>query len=511
MGIEALLKLKGWRRRGIAVLLGVCAVGALPPFYVLPLLVPAFSGLFLLVHTAAGKRQAFSDGWWWGLGYFTAGLYWICISLWVEPATFAWFTPFALFGLPSILAIYIGLVTLALYGIRIHDTCHVSCVTCFAAIWVLAEYLRSYLFTGFPWNLIGYVWTVSDATLQFASVAGIYGLSWITVLAATMPALWVLKKADAMRPTVLAALLLLAMTGFGIVRLAAHPTQYTSTKVRIVQANVSQSLKWDPKGAIEGLRKNIRLTRSLGLDSVNLVLWPETAVPYYVTPHSRLTQDLGSILPPSALLVTGGMRGGSTRAEAWNSVFVIDGEGNIKAEYDKHHLVPFGEYIPLRGIVPVEWIVADMGDFARGPGPQTLNVAPYPPFSPLVCYEAIFPDEVTDGTHRAEWLFSLTDDAWFGASTGPLQDVQMARTRAVEQGLPMLRASNTGVSAVFDAFGRTIASLPLEKEGVLDLYIPLAEQGQAIIGRYPRSGFLFIIAAGIVFLSFRLKKPRAFL
>lgn len=512
MRIESLITLTGWRRRGLAALLGVCAAGALPPVYALPLLIPAFAGLFLLVRAAGSARLAFRDGWWWGLGYFTAGLYWICISLWVEPEKFAWLTPVALFGLPSILALYTGLVTLLLRALGRKAGDRVALLL-FAGLWVGAEYLRAHLFTGFPWNLIGYVWTVTDVTLQTASVTGIYGLGWMTVMLAAMPALFFSENSTARGPHVFAALLLAAMVALGVWRLDAHPTQYTTIQARIVQANVRQSLKWDSNLAMDGLRKHVRLSHSAGGESAKLILWPETAVPFFIQPQSQLARDLGGFMPKDALLLTGGLRSaGQGSQDAFNSVFALDNEGRIVAQYDKHHLVPFGEYIPLRSLPPVRWLISiianEMGDFGRGPGPSTLAIEPYPPFSPLVCYEAIFPGEATDGTRRAQWLFSLTDDAWFGYSSGLPQDAQMARMRAVEQGLPLLRAANTGVSAAFDAYGRTIARLPLETEGVLDLYLPKAAGDEPIVSRYPMVPLLFIIAGSMTFLCFRPKKAQ---
>jgi apolipoprotein N-acyltransferase len=523
MDIQKLLALKGWRRRGLAALLGVCAAAALPPFYALPLLIPAFSGLLLLVSRAATRRQAFYDGWWWGLGHFTAGLYWICISLWVEPEKFAWLTPVALFGLPSVLAIYIGLVTLLLYctgargggrGTNPPFLGPRSSILIFAALWVGAEYLRAHLFSGFPWNLTGYVWTASDITLQVASVTGVYGLSWMTVVIASMPSLFVSEGDNARMPNIVAILLLAGIAVFGVWRLETHPTRFTGVKARIVQANVPQNLKWDAKAAMEGLKKHMRLTRSPGIRSVNLVLWPETAVPYPIARETALTQDLGGVLPGGALLLTGGLRSnGYDNSGLWNSVFAIDWQGKIVAEYDKHHLVPFGEYIPLRG-VPVlrgliDFVAKDIGDFSRGPGPRTLAIGPYPAMSPLVCYEAVFPDEATDGTHRAQWLLSLTDDAWFGLSSGPYQDVEMARMRAVEQGLPLLRSANTGISAGFDAYGRTLAWLPPEEEGMFDLFLPEAAQQPTLFSRYPGAWVFFMAIGSALFLCLRTKNRGA--
>ena len=264
-----------------------------------------------------------------------------------------------------------------------------------------------------------------------------------------------------------------------------------------------------------GLKNYIRLSRSHGIEGKKLIIWPETAVPYYIRQKTPLTEDLGAVRPSGALLLTGGLRSGyDDNSGAWNSVFVIDEHGKIVASYDKHHLVPFGEYIPFRGVAVVDRLIEafakDIGDFSRGPGPRTLSsLYTYPAFSPLICYEAIFPAEATDGTRRAQWLLSVVDDAWFGASSGPFQDAQMARMRAVEQGLPMLRAANTGISAIYDAYGRTISVLPLETEGVIDLYIPLPATHASLVGRCPESAILFMIALSMFFLCLRPKKPSA--
>jgi apolipoprotein N-acyltransferase len=463
----------GWRRCLLAALLGIMAALALPPLYLLPLLVPAFSGLFLLLREAKTLRQAFFDGWWWGLGHFTAGLYWMCISLYVEPEKFAWLTPFALLGIPSVVAIYTGTVAIALVaGCRL-QVANLPLLL-FPTLWTIAEYLRAHWFTGFPWNLIGYAWTASDVTLQAVSLTGIYGLGWITVFIATAPALFVLKEKPAL-PNALAALLIVCMVIFGGWRLDHNPTQYSNVRIRIVQADIPQAEKSNAEAQYSILRKYLDMTRSPGLEAVNMVIWPEAAVPYYMESGSILLRDMGSVLPEGALLATGGLRGNSGRKEwqSWNSLFVLDHTGKILAQYDKHHLVPFGEFIPFRHILPVENISGGHGDFSYGKGPATIAAGALPPFSPLICYEAIFPDEATDGTHRAKWLLNVTNDAWFGVSSGPYQHLQMARVRAVENGLPLIRAANTGISAVIDPFGRILRTLPLEQEGIIDSYLPL--------------------------------------
>ncbi len=500
------------------MLLGALATAALAPVFILPLLIPAFSGLFLLVSNASTRRQAFWDGWWWGLGHFATGLYWICISLYVQPEKFAWLTPFALFGLPSVLAVYTGLVTLAfsllIRGKRRETAEHISprllafSPFVFASLWIIAEYARAHLFTGFPWNLTGYAWNISDITLQMASVWGIYGQSWLAVLLATLPALFIAARESAARYSIAGILIAVAFAEFGIMRLDSNPTEYTFTKLRIVQANIPQSLKFSEETAMEGLRKHILLMHSEGIDQANIVIWPETAVPLYMQAGSGLARDIGSMLAGNTQLVTGGMRAEGTvkNWKAWNSAFVIRPDGSIAAQYDKHHLVPFGEYIPLRNVAPfiVENIAGGMGDFQTGPGPSTLALEGLPAFSPLICYEAIFPGYATDGTRKAQWLVNITNDAWFGASSGPYQHLEMARTRAVEQGLPLARAANTGISAIYDAYGRQLHRLGLLQEGIIDASLPKIAP-ETIYSRYG-DFFILLIALSSIFFAFFFRR-----
>ncbi|HEU5047011.1 MAG TPA: apolipoprotein N-acyltransferase [Rickettsiales bacterium] len=464
----------GWRRNLTLMVLGAFSAAALPPVYALPLLIPSFAGLFLMVRKAVSLRRAFWDGWWWGLGYFTLGLYWICISLFVEPDKFAWLLPFTLFGLPSVLGIYIAIVTCAFKAV---DTKlkkpHIALLV-FATLFILSEYARAHLFTGFPWNLIGYVWTVAEAPLQAASLMGVYGLSWLTVFAASVPALFV-EKEKPLLPNLIALMLVVGLTLWGEVRLERHPTEYSNVRMRIVQGNIAQSAKWDPQEAVGILMKYAELTRSPGLEGIDLVVWPEAAIPDYITPGTPLLQTLGELVPAKTLLLAGGLRaqehaGGEWLA--WNSVFVIDHSGQVVTQYDKHHLVPFGEFIPLRHILPLENISGGHGDFSAGKGPATLAAGKVPPFSPLICYESIFPDEAVDKAHKPDWLLNVTNDAWFGRSSGPYQSLEMARMRAVENEMPLIRAANTGISAVIDAYGRVIMTLPLDKSGVIDSFLP---------------------------------------
>lgn len=470
-------QLTGIKRNLAAFLFGACATAALPPVFALPLLLVAFPGLMWLLESASSQKRAFWDGWWFGLGHFITGLYWFCVALLVDPVKFAWLIPFTLLGLNGIIAIYIGVFGLIFF--HFNATKPIIRLTAFTLLWVGMEYARSILFTGFPWNLIGYIWTFADAPIQSAYYMTIYGLSALTIALFTAPALLADKdnsRRTTMVPGLVILFLALANAGWGAHRLSQHPTQYVEgITLRLVQANIPQSLKWDPKHQSEALRSHIRLTRSEGYENVTHVIWPETAMPYMLEGSSPWPDMLAqTVVPPKGALITGVLRarGKGEDWKIWNSLQAIGESGQIIATYDKHHLVPFGEFVPFRSILPIDKITPGSTDFSRGAGPATLQLDGLPSFSPLICYEIIFPGEVTATETKPEWLLNITNDAWFGRSSGPYQHFHMARMRAVEEGLPLMRVANSGISAAIDAYGRVLKHVPLGASGVITSPLP---------------------------------------
>jgi len=473
--------LVGWRRRLAAVILGSLAALALPPFYALPFLVPAFTGLMWLIDSSPSTRSAFAAGWWFGLGHFVLGLYWIAEALLVDPEKFGWMIPFALFGLSG------GLALFPAFAAAVTRRCGragVAGVLIFGAAWTSAEWLRGHILTGFPWNLIGYVWTMSDGMLQLAAVTGIYGLSLVTVVAAAMPA--VLAKPAATRPSrrewlalTAVSALLAAVWVAGSMRLSAvEAKEVPGVRLRIVQPDIPQTEKWSQAKAEEHFARLLRLSAMPAKEAVTDVIWPETSVPF--TLNANAARAIGAVAPHNGLVIAGAVAATEQPGEKpkfWNSVVAISATGNIVGTYDKFHLVPFGEYMPLRKYLPLDAIAAGPVDFSAGPGPQTLDLPALPAVSPLVCYEAIFPGDVVASGERPGWLLNVTNDAWFGQSAGPYQHFAIAKTRAVEQGLPLVRVANTGISAVVDPYGRVLAHLGLGQEGVLDSLLPAAAPG----------------------------------
>lgn len=471
-----------WRLRLVALGAGVLAVAALPPVHALPLLVPAFMLLIWLLDRSRSGWRAFGAGFWFGCGYHIAGLYWLAWPLTLDLARFGWMIPFAVFGISGGLAIFTGLATVAVHWTR---TRGIARILFLAVAWAAAEWVRGHLLSGFPWNLLANAWTVVPDMLQSVAIVGAYGLSALTVLIAALPALW-LERGAAGRARVgatAAALVLLAVLwGGGAWRLAANPTEsLAGVRLRIVQGAIPQTLKWDPAERRRNFQIYLALSGAPAAQPVTHLVWPETALDFrFQTAHAgaRLTpamlRALDAVIPAEGLLLTGIIRDDGRRA--WNSIQAVAPGGQVVATYDKHHLVPFGEYVPARGILRtlgVEKIAHGRGDYAAGPAPRTLALPGLPGVGPQICYEAIFPGNVV-GAPRPGWMLNVTNDAWFGHTSGPYQHLASARVRAVEEGLPLVRAANTGISAVVDAYGRTVARLGLGRRGVLDAPLPRA-------------------------------------
>jgi apolipoprotein N-acyltransferase len=283
---------------------------------------------------------------------------------------------------------------------------------------------------------------------------------------------------------------LAASYGFGVARLP-EAAALTDTQLRIVQPNISQSQKWTQQGRLDSLRVHAELSR-LPTDAppASFTIWSETAMPFTLYSNSVWPSRLATLIPPNTTLITGAVRADDAqeKIQIWNSVVAVDAQANVLGHYDKHQLVPFGEFVPLRSVLPLDKITPGNIDFSRGKGPQALQIGTIPPFSPLVCYEVIFPWIAVDAANRPAWILNVTNDAWYGDSPGPYQHFAISRMRAIEQGLPLVRAANTGISAVVDPYGRAVKFLKLGTRGVIDQALPkplpptfYAKQGEWLV------------------------------
>lgn len=511
------IDLQGWRRVLFALVLGACLALALPPFYLLPLGVMALTGLVWLVEGARGARGAFGIGWTFGFGHFLGGLYWIVNALLLFGWKFLPVYPIVVGFLPSILAVFIGLATMATKLTPVRGPGRILAL---AGWWVAFEWLRGNVFSGFPWNLTGYAWSFSETMPQIASLTSVYGLSLATVAAFAMPATLAASGAAAgraWRAVAIAAAALVGIYGFGMARLASAPPLGAETvpgvMLRVVQPNVEQVNKWDRERHLANFQHHLDLSAGPGAQKITHIIWPETAVTFFLAEQPQALQMIAAVTPKGGLLMTGSPRRGVVQGERhlWNSLVAIDDRGRVTETYDKFHLVPLGEYVPLKDYLPLTKVVQGASDYSAGPGPHTVRFPGLPPAGPLICYEVIFPGQVLDRADRPHWLLNITNDGWYGDSPGPRQHFEIARLRAIEEGLPLVRSANTGISGVVDSYGRVVAKLALGKTGVVDAALPQALAVPPLYGRFGDLvlAVLLALTAGLAAGANMLERPRS--
>ena len=463
---------------------GAMTTTAMPPWHLWPILWITLPALLLLLETAETKRTVFFTGWAFGFGHFATSFAWIGNAFFVDSETFAALAVPAIGGLAAGFALYIGCVALIIRVLlpRPDDnwpatkTVRSIClVIVFAAVWAFVEWWRGWFLTGLPWNPIGSVWVAFLDVLQGASLIGVYGLSLFTVLAACASAILFFSDSRRISFVVIAIchLPLIGVTVWGATRISAdETTNVPGVVLRLVQPNIAQVDKWRP-GMREGhVLEQVRMSTE-DATKVTHVLWAETAVPFPLNQAPGALAATAQAAPENGYVLTGAARimGNRIDRKAFNSFFAVSPNAAIDAVYDKTHLVPFGEYMPLQNIIPLPQLTGGTG-FTAGPGLTSITLPGLPAFSPLICYEVIFPGAVTDSDQRPAWLFNLTNDAWFGESSGPHQHLAAAQLRAVEEGLPVVRVANTGISAVVDSFGRIIGRIALGEKGILDSRLP---------------------------------------
>jgi apolipoprotein N-acyltransferase len=485
---QELAALSGWRRHAAALLLGALLAAGLPPVDLTPVIFVSFPLLLWLDDGSLGVWASARLGYVFGLGFFIAGLYWIAAALFVDIDRFWWALPFAALGLPAVLALFtgaaLGLTSALTRRLRLSPAPRV-CL--FAVTWSAAEWARGHWFTGFPWNLVGYVWSGAFpgaiGMLQTTAWWGIYGLSFLTVLAAALPALLgtatlaPLPLSRRIAPGLAAALLVLTPMAAGTIRLDLLPLRMTGLWLRLVQPSQAEIWKWSPQIAAAQLRRLIDLSTAPSRHKLAAVVWPEGASPYFLGRDPRARAAIAAVAPRGGYVITGALRATPPSVRPlriWNSIEAIDGRGAIRAVYDKVHLVPFGEYVPFHKWLKIAKITPGAIDLSAGPGRRTLTLPGLPPFSPIICYEAIFPGAVVDEAARPKWILKVTNDAWYGRTSGPYQHFAIARTRAIEEGMPLVRAANDGISGVVGPAGRVVARTALDDITYADIPLPAA-------------------------------------
>lgn len=491
-----------WPRLAIACLVGAMMTAGHAPLY-LPwgffLAVPV---ALWLVDTAPSARGAALMGWSAGFGYFVTGLHWIGHAFLVDPERHAWMLPFAITLLPGFLALFWGAAFWAARRLWTPGVAFQSLAL--ATCWTIAELLRGHILTGFPWALPAYVW-VETPVLQNASWAGPYGLSFLILLFTALPLAAALQRQWI---TVVVGLAAFAgLWGWGAARVPGDIAYRSEpTMVRIVQPNAPQNQKWDADYRHLFYERLLSHTAEPAASAIpDVVLWPETAVTFLPSEAPGYRAEIaaaagGAPVVMGALDVERHAKG----YDLFNALMAIMPDGAIEIRYDKHHLVPFGEYLPLSWLLTPLGLeqIAIGGGFTEGQGPRNLSVPGVPPFAAAICYEMIFPDRIIGPGSRPDWIVTITNDAWFGGFAGPQQHRDQARFRAVEQGLPVARAANTGISAMIDPYGRLVGEIKLHQNGSLDAALP-APLAQTIYGRMGGMPAILVVLIATIVLIIR--------
>lgn len=482
-----------------AFALGSIGAFAMQPAGYWPLLIAGLSGLYILLANIKGSALAFGLGWMFGFGYFLFSLSWIGNALLVENNDYRWAYPLALCGLPALLAFYTGCASLIA---RKADLKKLTGFFFFVGIFGLFEWLRGVLFTGFPWNLFGYSWAGTLEMAQLVSFIGIYGLSLLTIAAFALPGFITVNADKPPRVWVTGVMIFAALLAgyvFGDSRLANNPTRFdTSTRIVVVQPDIRQADKWQQNLLNKNYLTHLNVTRDAGRElSLNraektphtFVVWPESAITPRIFDSLQkptLMSDVLESFGGDAYLISGIMRRDFDGRETvyYNSLLVLNERDEIPYVYDKHHLVPFGEYIPFSSVVNIAPLVQFIG-LRSGPGPAIIAPDAAPAFMPLICYEGIFPNITMPLDNQdISWLVNVTNDAWYGVSAGPHQHLKQVSFRSIEQGLPLARSANTGISAIIDPYGRILEDIPYNTRGHISSYLPQSATSPTLYSQY---------------------------
>ena len=523
---ETAMLAHGWRRFLMLLAAGALAGLSVPPLFILPALFAAMPIWIWALDGAETKRgivgrifgPAFVIGFAFGLGYFCVAFHWIGAALLTQGGIFVVLMPIAVVALAALIALFWGLGSSAAHAMWSDGAMRLFPFTgCLAA----AEWARGTFFSGFPFDLLGYAMTANDVMAQSASLIGVYGLTVVVILISSTPAL--IWPADGrtlrvrLAPFFASIAVIAANLGFGIIRLNATPVEERpDMRIRIIQPMVLEHTDWqlaDPIAVLDRLLmlSDQKVGDSPGLIAATHLIWPESVFPFWLSDYPEAFARIARLLPEDTTLLTGaprenwGVEDEEPSGPGYNSITAIDTDGEIAGSYDKAHLVPFGEYLPfpqffalfgIRQFVPgTEGWAA--GDIRR----RLMNVPGTPPFVALICYEAVFPGDLGADLDKAEFILNVTNDAWFDGSIGPAQHAHHARLRAVETGLPMIRAANSGVTMVTDGLGRVTDRLPAGVISILDATLTEKLPGSLFnrVGHWPFwLAILGFIAAGIL-------------
>lgn len=496
-----------------ALLLGALSVLALPPFYQFYILLLTFPILLFLLENSKNGKQAFWIGYAFGFTFFAFGFSWIGNALLIDATTFGWLYPFVLLGSGSFFSFFIAIP--AYLASKFES--RYSKIFAFASLWTIFEWIRSFLLTGFPWNLLGSVLAFDNNLVQFADTIGTYGLSMLTIIFCSSPFTLINNyNKETFRKLKYIVIIIpsfLYLYGY-------HKTnnetfsEKSDIKIRIVQPSIQQQLKWEEDSLENNFKTYIEMSQAEGMNDIDFTIWGETASPFPLNLDKEHLAEVTKAIPEKGHLITGSIRYGYdhniNQFRPANSLFVIDKSGKILDIYNKSHLVPFGEYIPLQKYLP-DWITPVtqvVGNFIQGNGNRAIKVPEKPSFGPLICYEIIFPHQIINKEDRPEWIINITNDGWYGDSAGPHQHLVITRMRAIEEGITIVRTANSGISAVISKNGDILDSLSLNQKGYIDSYLPKNIQKTTLYSKFGNLPILILCLTNIIIAFFLRKNKR---
>ena len=457
----------------IAFFMGFISVLGFAPRYWIVALFVAFSILMWLLLNIKTAKKAFAIGYWFGFAHFAFGFSWIGNALLIEPEKFGWLYPITLVAAGGFFGLFFAIPACCV----VFGRCNWQKWIIFASSLVVGEWIRSFIFTGFPWNLMGYSLAFSDKMIQLASVGGSYLLSLLSVLSYSVMGLWLFNRNKKNFVFIVTSIIFIffILCLFGYLRLLNSRVVETDVVVRIVQPSIPQTMKWNKELMEQNFEEYVSLSAEQKEKVPDFIVWGETASPFMLDRDKKHQQKLEPILQKGSYLLAGMVTYDFVFNEyqLYNSMLVLGKNGKVVDYYHKSHLVPFGEYIPLREYLPsfIRPIANTIGTFSRGDGPKVIKIDGLPSFGGIICYEAIFPGEVIDQNDRPDFLVNLTNDGWYGDSAGPYQHWVATKMRAVEEGITIVRVANNGISGVFNSYGIEKGKLPLNYKGILDINI----------------------------------------
>ena len=483
---------EGWKRRGILLLLGAITSLCQAPFDLFPLLWISFPALIWMLDSTKRNedqkisfKSAFATGWYFSFGYYGGSLWWLASPFLVRPEIHGWMVPFVVIVIPAIISLFWTLAIAIASKFWFPDWRR---ILVFAVAFSFGEFLKSNMFSGFPWLSIGYAFLDAWVLGQFAAVVALYGLNFLAVLIFSAPAALVnsgySNSAGGRYLNIFAVFCLIIMAGFGLYRL--HPSQAvpdTEHFIRIVQPKISQKDKWNPEKREEIIQKFITLSKgsndseSSKNPNQTVVIYPEAALPALFSQKSGQIEKMSELIPDNHFLITGAVRKElrDGKNHFYNSMFAFDSEGVIQDYYDKVHLIPLGEYIPFQSTLErfgIRALTRFYSSLTAGEIRKDLHIPGIPIASPVICYEITFPGAVMPVTAKAEWIINITNDSWIGTTPGTYQHFEQTRMRAIEEGVPAIRAANTGISGIIDSNGRVRELLAINEIGYIEGYLP---------------------------------------